>query len=141
MTPGGRDIVVVDDDTSMGQAIERLLSAAGWTSRSFASAEELLASGAWSGAGVLILDIHLPGMSGFDLCRHLTTRGHLPPVIFITGNDRPNTREQARQSGVAGYFTKPFAGSELIQVIRRLLTAPADSAHFPHQSTSQNTSK
>ena len=98
MTLGGQEIIVVDDDMSMSQAIERLLVAAGWRVRSFASAEELLASGASADAAVLILDIQLPGMSGLELHRHLAAGGTVTPVIFITAQDRPNTRDRARQS-------------------------------------------
>lgn len=123
MTQGGHEIIVVDDDVSMSQAIERLLAAAGWRVRSFASAEELLASGASAGAAVLIFDIQLPGMSGLALHRHLAAGGPVPPVIFITAQDRPNTRDIARQSGAAAYFTKPFAGRELIQAIHQHLPA------------------
>jgi FixJ family two-component response regulator len=123
MTSGGSEIIVVDDDMSMSQAIERLLAAAGCKARTFASAEELLESGASAEAAVLILDIQLPGMSGLDLCRHLVAAGDVPPVIFITGQDRPGTRDQALRSGAVAYFTKPFAGQELIRAIRQHLPA------------------
>lgn len=123
MTSGGREIIVVDDDMSMSQAIERLLAAAGCHARTFASAEQLLESGASSEAAVLILDIQLPGMSGLDLCRHLMAAGGVPPVIFITGRDRPETRDQALRSGAVAYFTKPFAGQDLIRAIRHCLPA------------------
>lgn len=123
MTSGGSEIIVVDDDMSMSQAIERLLAAAGLQARFFASAEELLASGAAAGAAILISDIQLPGMSGLDLYRRLAAGGHAPPVIFITGQDRQNARNQAIESGAAAYFTKPFAGHELIRAIRQHLPA------------------
>jgi FixJ family two-component response regulator len=125
MSSGGIEIIVVDDDAGMSQAIERLLSAVGWKTRCFPSAEALLASGASAGAAVLILDIQLPGMSGLELQRHLHAAGHAGAVIFITAQDGPDTRDQACQSGAAAYFTKPFAGSELIQAIREQLPAPA----------------
>jgi FixJ family two-component response regulator len=123
MMPEGADIVVVDDDTSMSQAIERLFDAVGLTCRSFASAEDLLDSGTCASAGVLILDIDLPGISGLELLRQLKASGNAPPVILITGQDRPNQREQALRCGATAYFTKPFAGSELIQAAR---------SHLPH---------
>jgi FixJ family two-component response regulator len=124
MILGEGEIIVVDDDVSMSQAIERLLAAFGWKTRTFASAEELLESGASAGAAVLILDVHLPGMSGLELHRRLSAAGGAPPVVFITAQDRPNVREQALQSGAAAYFTKPFSGNELIQVILQHLSPP-----------------
>lgn len=121
------DIIIVDDDLSMSQAIERLLSAAGWRARSFASAEALLASEACAAAAIIIVDIHLPGISGLELARRLVADAHpiAPPVIFITAQDRPATRDQARRAGGVAYFTKPFAGGELIREIRRHLPSPA----------------
>jgi len=118
----GEEIIVVDDDMSMSQAIERLLAAAGWQVRTFNSAEALLASGAAASAAVLILDLQLPGISGFEFHRQLAAAGAAPPVIFITAQDRPANRDLARQAGAAAYFTKPFAGSELIQAIRQQLS-------------------
>ena len=123
MASVGREIIVVDDDMSMSQAIERLLAAAGCKARIFASAEDLLQSSSSAGAAVLILDIQLPGMSGLDLCRRLLAAGEVPPVIFITGKDRPGTRDEALRSGAVAYLTKPFAGQELIRAIRQHLPA------------------
>lgn len=118
MVSSGTDIIIVEDDMAVSHALERLLAAAGWNSRSFDSAEALLA-GEGSGAAVLILDIHLPGMSGLALARHLSAQGHTTPIIFITARDRPETRELARRAGAAAYLVKPFAGSELLQEILR----------------------
>lgn len=133
MKTDDREIFVVDDDVSMSQAIERLLTVAGWRCRTFKSAEEFLATGGCGTAGILILDINLPGMSGLELQRHLVSLGEHPPVIFITGHDKPHGREQALRSGAVAYFTKPFAGSELIQIVRSHLSA-APVIHSPeHQ--------
>ncbi|MES2708023.1 MAG: response regulator [Verrucomicrobiota bacterium] len=116
-------ILVVDDDSSMSQAIERLLAAAGWRARSFASAEELLMSGMAAGATLLIVDLQLPGMTGLELIARLAAGGPVPPVIIITAQDRPGTRELVRKSGAAACLTKPFAGQDLIQAVRRHLPA------------------
>lgn len=117
MNLGGSEIIVVDDDVSMSQAIGRLLAAAGLTSRTFASAEALLAKVATTEVATLILDIQLPGMSGLDLYRHLIAAGGSPAAIFITGQDRPGIRNQVLQSGALAYFTKPFDGNDLIRTI------------------------
>lgn len=123
MSEWGREIIIVDDDTGMSQAIERLLAAAGLKAHSFTCVEELLSSGDCIRAGILILDIQLPGMSGLELIRHPSMAGLLPPVIFITGQDRPNIKEQALLAGAADYFIKPFAGSDLLHSIRLHLLA------------------
>lgn len=115
-------IIVVDDDPSMSQAIVRLLTTSGWTSLCCNSAEELLEKDAAGKAALLILDIQLPGMSGFELRRHLAASGIAPPVIFITGYDRPWFRTEAADAGAA-YLPKPFQGHLLIEEVRRCLPA------------------
>jgi FixJ family two-component response regulator len=113
-------IVVVDDDDGLRQALGRVLSAAGFQAETFASAETLLQSDAAGRAACLVLDIHLPGLSGFELRRTLVRTGsHQPPVIFITGHDEPAARAQAEALGAADYLPKPFAGRTLVAAVAR----------------------
>jgi FixJ family two-component response regulator len=116
-----QSIVIVEDDAGMKKAIERLLRAAGFRPVSFASAEELLQTKAADSAACLVLDIHLPGLSGLELRRLLITSGRLKPVIFITGQDQEPLRDEARRLGCA-YFRKPFEGSALLAAIRAAVT-------------------
>jgi len=115
-------IVVVDDDPSMLQALERLLGAAGMSVRSFHSPEALLASDAIGHASCLVLDVELPGLSGFELQHHLAAAGIELPVVFITGHDHPLFRHKAGLAG-ADYLTKPFPGRDLLRAVRRHLPA------------------
>lgn len=113
-------IVVVDDDDGLRLAFERLLNAAGFRAETFASAESLLQSEAADRATCLVFDIHLPGLSGFELRRELVRTGCTrPPVIFITGHDVPAAREQAEALGAAAYLPKPFAGRALVEAVAR----------------------
>jgi len=114
-------IAIVDDDPAMRQAVGRLCGAAALPNRCFSSAEELLSSDALEDAGFLILDIHLPKLSGFELYAHLLNRGIQLPVVFITGQDQPVNREKARMAGAVAYLTKPFAAAELIAAVRSQL--------------------
>lgn len=115
-----QSIVVVEDDAGMSKAMERLLRAAGFQPVSFASAEELLQTEAAATAACLVLDIHLPGLSGLELGRLLATSGHAKPFIFITGQDEPSLCEEARRLGCA-YFRKPFDGQALLEAIRQAI--------------------
>jgi FixJ family two-component response regulator len=115
-----QSIVVVEDDAGMKKAIERLLRAAGFQPVSFASAEELLQTEAADSATCLVLDIHLPGLSGLELGRLLITSGRPKPLIFITGQDEASLREEAQRIGCA-YFRKPFEGKALLEAIRRAI--------------------
>jgi FixJ family two-component response regulator len=114
-------IVVVEDDASMRLAVERILTAGGFCAVTFESAEAALAAGATGTAGCLVLDIHLPGMSGFDLYRHVSgCRGEVP-TIFITAHDEKAVREIAEGIRTADYLPKPFSGRALLDAVKRAL--------------------
>jgi FixJ family two-component response regulator len=115
-------IGVVEDDPSFLRALRRLLSGAGFSVATFASAEEFLASDSAATTACLVLDVHLGGMSGFDLQHHLVTLGIPIPTIFITAADDSATRARA-QSGVA-YLRKPFREDALIGAIHHALERP-----------------
>jgi FixJ family two-component response regulator len=112
--------VIVEDDASVCQAIERLLRLSGLTARSYPSAETLLANGNLDNVGCLILDVQLPGMSGFALHEKLTFQRLVPPVIFITAFDVPEARAKAQHAGAA-FLAKPFTGHALLKTIRDAL--------------------
>src|SRR5262245_46111542 len=92
------NVVVVDDDMSMNQAIKRPLLARGFAVETFQSAEALLESDAAESAECLVLDMRLPGMSGLELQARLKQDGAEKPVIFITAHDLPSSQEQARRA-------------------------------------------
>ena len=118
-------IIVVEDDFSMNQALERLLSAANWQTKSFSSAESLLDSGEAINALCFIFDIRLPGLSGVDLWRQLVKAGINCPVIFITGHEHPAFQEQINREGAAGYFLKPFSGRVLVEAVSNAIRSRA----------------
>src|SRR5215813_8662699 len=90
-----KTVVVVEDDASMSQAMERILRLAGLAPVAFASAEEASASHAVENAVCLIIDLQLPDLNGFALRDRLAGRGAVPPVIFISAFDEPDARTQA----------------------------------------------
>lgn len=112
-----RTVLVVEDDSSMREAIESLLSAAGFESTAYGSAEEMLAAGRSEEAVCVVSDIRLPAMSGLELLVKLRAHGLRPPVVMISAYDAPNVRSQAEQLGAAAYLTKPFEGRALLDAI------------------------
>ncbi len=112
-------MAVVEDDTSFRRALSRSLVLRGFRSEVFASAEEFLQHPASRNADCVVLDIHLGGMSGFELQGELARRPSSPPIIFITAFDEPATRERALEVGAAGYLQKPFDEESLLQAISR----------------------
>ena len=119
-----RRIVVVEDDTSMGQAIERILRIGGFQPILFASAEAALDSGVAPAADCLVLDIQLPGMSGFDLYSQVAPVGEQPPVIFITAHDEPAARDKAERLGAKSFHPKPFSGRDLLDAVNQAMLSP-----------------
>jgi FixJ family two-component response regulator len=103
----------------MGLAIERLLRAGGFAVATFTSAEAALEAGVAAASDCLILDVNLPGMSGFDLYRRLASAGEELPAIFITAHDEPAVREEAERLGASSYLPKPFSGRTLLDAVTR----------------------
>jgi DNA-binding response OmpR family regulator len=114
-------ILVVEDDASMSQALERIFRAGGYEVATFASAEAALEADGAAMADCLVLDIHLPGMSGFELYRQLALDGNELPVIFITAHDEPAVREEAELLGARSYLPKPFSGRALLVAVTQAL--------------------
>src|SRR5262245_14635257 len=101
-------VAVVEDDPGMRSALQRVLRAAGFDALGFASAEDFLDAVRLPRFGCLVLDVQLPGVSGFELRRLLTRAGTAPPVIFITAHDTAAVEEEARQLRPVAFFAKPF---------------------------------
>ena len=115
--PGGT-VLVVEDDDSMREAIERLLKAGGYGCVAYAMADPLLARGIDEHAVCVISDLRLPGMSGLDLLAALRAKGIALPFILITAHDAPGLRQEALRCGAAAYLPKPFRGTTLLQTVR-----------------------
>ena len=118
-------IAVIDDDASVRRALQRLLRSAGFAVETFATAREFLDAGYSTRTACLVLDIHLPGMSGFELLEHLAVSGAQIPAVFITAHDNATTDERASQAGVGAYLRKPFDQDELIEAICRAISEHA----------------
>jgi FixJ family two-component response regulator len=112
-----RRVLLVEDDESMRQAVERLLNAYDFECSVYASAEELLAQGGGEGAACVVSDLMLPAMSGLDMLAEMRARGGWPPLVLVTAHDRPGLCEEAVRHGAAGYLAKPFHGAALVAAV------------------------
>jgi FixJ family two-component response regulator len=110
-------VAIVEDDAAMRTSIERLLRASGYATVAFGSAEDFLASAAVDNTLAIVLDIHLGGMSGIGLRRHLSAAGSTIPVVFITAFDDDATRAEAIATGCVDYLQKPFDARRLTQAL------------------------
>jgi DNA-binding response OmpR family regulator len=115
-------VIIVDDDRSVSMSLDRLLTANGFNTLTFSSAEALKESSRLALARCLILDINLPGMSGLEVARDIRKRGFgKPGLIFITAYDQPEYRSEASALGALAYLPKPFAGERLLTAVRAAL--------------------
>jgi two-component system, NarL family, sensor kinase len=112
-------VFVIDDDEPFRDSLSSLVRSAGLRVEVFASAEEFLRSRHPDVAGVLVLDVHLPGLSGFDLQTRLCEIALEIPIIFITGRGDVPMSVRAMQSGAVTFLVKPFGDEELIPAIRQ----------------------
>jgi FixJ family two-component response regulator len=124
-------IAIVEDDASLRRALERLLCASGFEAHTFASAEEFLGSAVPESHACLILDIRLPGISGFELFEHLSAAAQPRPVIFITAQDEDSVRQRASRIPNSVYLRKPVVGAVLLEAVRSLLSHSSSGAEGP----------
>jgi two-component system, LuxR family, response regulator FixJ len=115
-------VFVADDDDSVRTSLKMLMESVGYDVVTFGSAEEFLDSRLRESPCCLILDIRLPGMSGFKLQEQLLKSGTRIPVIFITGHDRNRMEDEAMRLGAIAYLRKPFDEQCLLDAIRSLAT-------------------
>jgi len=110
-------IIIVDDDASVREALSELMMSAGFEAVSFSSTQALLATSALDEPGCLILDVRMPGSSGLDLQRHLTTSGNPKPIIFLTGHGDIPMTVQAMKAGAVDFLTKPVRDQTLLDAV------------------------
>ena len=114
-------ILVVDDDVSVREALGGLIQSAGWRVETFASAQEFLARLPADAPGCLVLDVHLPGLSGLELQKRMAEIDLDIPIIFITGHGDVPTSVRAMKAGALEFLTKPFADQDLLEAIRQAI--------------------
>jgi FixJ family two-component response regulator len=116
-------ISIVDDDASIREALKSLMRSVRFNVEAFASAEEFLASERLDDTACLILDVNLPGMSGFELQNQLNMEQRGIPIIFITANADEASRQRALKGGAIDFLGKPVRREPLFKAIRSAIDA------------------
>jgi FixJ family two-component response regulator len=114
-------VLIIDDDSRMREAMQRLLKTVGLHSESFATPQDFLRHKLPDGPSCLVLDVRLPGMSGLDVQSKLNEAGVQIPIIFITGHGDIPMTVKAMKSGAVEFLTKPFRDQDLIDAIQLAL--------------------
>ncbi|TFB92813.1 response regulator transcription factor [Cryobacterium sp. HLT2-28] len=114
-------ILVVEDDDQMGELIQRGLHAEGYEIVRAGNGMDALIAINIDDFALAAIDVMLPGMSGFEICRRIRDSGNTMPVLLITARDTVEDRVFGLDSGADDYLTKPFAFAELTARVRAML--------------------
>jgi two-component system, NarL family, nitrate/nitrite response regulator NarL len=132
-SPGCGPILVVDDEAAVRTVVAEHLGRGGWDVREAADGESALEAAARERPAAVVLDVHLPGISGWEVCRELRSRfGDAVPVLFVSG-ERVESMDRVAGFLLGGddYLVKPFAFGELLarldRAVRRAPAAGGDS--------------
>ncbi len=114
-------VFVVDDDSSVREAIKSLIMSVGLRVETFETAQQFLGSKRPEVPGCVVLDVRLPGLSGLDLQRELAAHDIQLPIIFITGYGDIPMSVSAMKAGALEFLTKPFRDQDLLDAIQKAL--------------------
>lgn len=128
--PGER-LLLVDDEENLRSMLEAALRHNGFEVSSVANGRDALAAAEESNPDLIVLDVMLPDLDGFEVCRRLRADGHRTPVLFLTAKDATEDRVRGLTLGGDDYLVKPFSLDELVAranaVLRRAGLARQDS--------------
>jgi two-component system, LuxR family, response regulator FixJ len=126
---------IVDDDESICTLWRWLMESNGIAVQTFATAAEFIESYRLDGPACLVLDVHLPGMSGLQLQEYLTQKGIDIPIVFVTGHGDVPTAVSAIKGGAVDFIEKPFSYRDVLGIIRRAFERDLESrARRAHQA-------
>lgn len=121
-------ILVVEDDRTVGQYVVRGLTEQGFQTELVTDGTEALQAASQGSYDLLVLDLRLPGMTGFEVLRTLRDRGITTPILVLTAQDALDFKVQALRAGADDYVTKPFAFEELLARVEALGRRPKQIA-------------
>jgi FixJ family two-component response regulator len=118
-------VFVVDDDIAIREALASLIGSEGLQVECFASPQEFLRGRIPDCPSCLVLDVRMPGLSGFDSQRDLVRAERQIPIIFVTAHGDIPMAVQAMKDGAIDFLAKPFRDEELLNAIRKALERDA----------------
>jgi FixJ family two-component response regulator len=125
MSKNSPHVVVVDDEHSICIALQRLIRSAGMTVTTYESGEDFLRALASQKPDCVVLDLHMPKVTGFEVQTRLAKISTHVPVVIITGHDTPEARARAMANGAAAYLLKPVDDQTLLDTIAKVISRAA----------------
>jgi DNA-binding response OmpR family regulator len=125
-----KSVLLVEDEPNIIEAISFLLERDGWTVRIHSQGTDAIEAVERVSPDVVILDVMLPGRSGFDILRDLRNEDatRALPILMLTARGQTKDRELAESYGVSHFMTKPFSNEEMLRKVRELYAASIDKA-------------
>ncbi len=120
-------MAIVDDEESVRRAMGRLIRSAGIDVETFPSGAEFLQSLESHSPDCVVLDLHMPGLNGFEVQARLKESEARVPIVVITGHDTDESRERVTRAGVAAYLLKPVDEKILLDTISAAVAASSGS--------------
>ena len=115
------NVLIAEDDESVARFLTQALSEAGYAARVVSTGIAALDAAHAGEADLLVLDVMLPGLDGFSICRRLRAAGVGTPILIITARDRVEDKIEGLDSGADDYLVKPFQVGELLARARAVL--------------------
>lgn len=124
-----KQVFIVDDDEAVCRALKCLLLAFGFEVNTFLSAEKFFTAVPNSTHGCLVLDLHMPGMDGWETMKRLIRSGSKRPVIMVSADKQDGINGTALKAGALGFLQKPFDAHELVDLINQTTLTKATVLH------------
>ena len=112
-----RVVLVVDDEAITREVVQAMLELDHVDVHAVGDGESALAAARAVQPDVVLLDVMMPGMDGFEVCRQLTAMADAPRVVMLTACSDDDARRTAEEAGAAGYLVKPFSAVDLFRVV------------------------
>ncbi|WP_146587246.1 response regulator transcription factor [Puniceibacterium confluentis] len=118
-----KQVLVIEDEPNIIEAISFILSRDGWTVRTHSNGVTAVDTVLMRKPDVVILDVMLPGKSGYDILRELREMPETSalPILMLTARGQAKDRELAERAGVSHFMTKPFSNAEVLDAVRALV--------------------
>lgn len=126
-------ILIVDDDHNMGQTLSDMVGLFDWNTQIVTSPRAAIESLHRNPPALILLDLNMPGVDGMEVCRYIK-RDPITgstPVVFVTAEDDPGTRERAKEAGALDYLIKPVDIDRLEGILEKLPTKPGQIISLP----------
>jgi two-component system alkaline phosphatase synthesis response regulator PhoP len=128
-------LLIIEDEPAMRTALVETLRGLGYRTSSAATGPEGLEKACTEETDLILLDVMLPGLDGYALCRELRQRGRRTPVLMLTAKGLVDDRVEGLDAGADDYLVKPFSMKELIARVKALLRRASHAANGPESLT------